>query len=127
MPYAFQQQVVEAEREVERRSAVTGRFGIEEHWAFRAVQDVLGTDIIMHQRHVCFGNGVRHFADSRCGIGVLLCGVEEVWFEPEREELLSVGKLCADGGISGGRGMNARERASHRGGKARIGFASRKL
>src|ERR1700716_3418323 len=44
-PQALEQQMVEAESEIERRIAVPRAFGIEEHRTARAGQDVLGTDV----------------------------------------------------------------------------------
>ena len=48
-PQALQQQVVEAEGEVEGRVAVPGAFGVEEHRPVRPDQDVLRADVAMHQ------------------------------------------------------------------------------
>ena len=49
-PQALQQQVVEAEGEVERRVALPGAFGVEEHRAVGADQDVLRADVAVDQR-----------------------------------------------------------------------------
>ena len=50
VPQAFEQQVVEAEREVEGRVAVPGAFGVEKHRPARTDQDVFRADIAMDQR-----------------------------------------------------------------------------
>ena len=48
-PHALQQQVVEAERDVERRIAAPRAFGIEEHRPVGPDQDVLRADVAMHE------------------------------------------------------------------------------
>ena len=63
VPQAFQQQVVEAEREVEGRVAVPGAFGVEEHRPARTDQDVFRADIAMHQSEA--GAGGRPAPDGR--------------------------------------------------------------
>ena len=52
-PQALQQQVVEAEGEVEGRIAPPGAFGVEKHRASGPDQDVLRADVAVHQRAVC--------------------------------------------------------------------------
>ena len=48
-PKALQQQVVEAEGKVECGIAVPRALGVEEDWAVRAAQDVLGADVAVDQ------------------------------------------------------------------------------
>ncbi len=49
LPDALEEQVVEAEGQVEGRLAVPGAFGIEQHRSGRANEDVLRTDVAVHQ------------------------------------------------------------------------------
>jgi hypothetical protein len=56
---ALEQEVVQAEREVESGVAVPGAFGIEDHRQRRADQDVLGADVAVHQRQL----------GGQCGLG----------------------------------------------------------
>ena len=48
-PQAFEQQVIEAEGQVEGRVAPPGALGVQENRAIRSLQDVLWADVAMHQ------------------------------------------------------------------------------
>ncbi len=82
-PQALQQQVVEAEGEVERRIAVPGALGVEEHWAVRPDQDVLRADVAMHQRQLGGGGAPRQPAQRRRQWRMGAAGRDQIGLQPD--------------------------------------------
>src|SRR5882724_9573870 len=61
MPGALEQQVVQAEGEVESRVSVPGAFSVEKQWTARTAQQILGTDVAVYQRPLGGKGGARQF------------------------------------------------------------------
>ena len=86
-PQAFQQQVVEAERQVEGRIAPPGAFRVQEHRAVRAGQDVLRADVAVHQGAlVGLRRGDQRVAAARARSGCARRGGDQVGLQPDVEE-----------------------------------------
>jgi hypothetical protein len=113
-PQALQQQVVQAEGQVEGRVAPAGAFGVQQHRARRADQDVLRAHVAVHQRvrvRLC----LRHQGLQRAGqVGMTLCGGQQVGLEPDVEEdRFAVEQRCQLGRPCRGVRMHPRQRATH--------------
>ena len=95
IPHAFQQQVIEAECQIECRIAPPGALRIEKHWPCRPRQDVLRADVAVHQGVLV---GLRR-GDQRIqrvgAIGMRPCRGNEIRLQPDIEEKSSVGKSAA--------------------------------
>ena len=108
-PQTFQQQVVQAEREIERRVAVPGALGIEEDRPARPDQDVLRADVAVHEG----ASGARGGLDQRVQrVGPVRMrprARDQIRLEPDVVEDPIGGERRRDLAIVGGRGMDAHQ------------------
>src|SRR5205814_7583483 len=78
MPKTFEQQMIEAEGEIERGIAVACGFSVEEHGALRSAQYILRADVAMHQCNARSCNAIRENTDPSGEIGTLVCRIQQL-------------------------------------------------
>jgi hypothetical protein len=122
-PQAFQQQMVETERQIERRITPPRAFGVEEDRPLRTAQNVLGADIAMHQRTLVGLRRGEQCLKPRRQIRMGARGGQQVRLQPDRIEDLIGGELPRHNRIGGRRRMNAYQPVRHGASKGRIGVA----
>ena len=83
VPCRLQQQVVDAEREIERRIAGAGALGVEQHRAVRADEDVLRADVAVDHGDVARRQRRGHVEQLRRDARVLGGGDAQVRPEPQ--------------------------------------------
>ncbi len=119
--HALEEQVGQAEGQVEGGVAPAGAFGIEKHRPSRPVQDVLGTDVAMDQGEPC--------GERQCGEGLEPCGEvgmrarrrPEVGLDADRFEGRLVGELPRQPGLRRAAPVDRDERRPDRSREAGIG------
>ena len=124
-PEALQQQVIEAEREIERGIAPPGALGIEEHRSVRAAQDVLRADIAVHQRTLVGLGGGDEVVKRRREVGMRAGGRDQIGLQADVVEDPVGGEVGRDRGIGGGGGVDAHRACRRPGGESRIGMRRR--
>ena len=90
VPQALEEQVIETEGEIERRIAVPGAFGVEKHRTARPDEDVLRTDIAVHQRQP--GSAVRRRRPSLGEFWMRPDGGDQIGLDADRVKPSSVAK-----------------------------------
>src|ERR1700690_370960 len=92
----LQQQVIEAEGDIKSGIPVPGRFRIEDDRPFRSNENVLRTEIAMHQRDLCRQGLLREMVQGIGNGGTLPCGFEQVRLHPQGIERLARSEFRSD-------------------------------
>src|SRR6185436_3213242 len=112
-----QQQVVQAERQVERRVAVPRAFRIEKYRSVICDEDVLRADVAVHQANLGIGRAVNEGLKYLLEIAMRPAGRYEVGLEADRMEDRVGSETRSDLGTPGGGGMDCGERGADLGGE----------
>ena len=112
-PQALQQQVVQAEGDVERGVAVPGALGVEKHRAAGPDEDVLGAHVAVHQGEPRLRRRRGEAGEARAQVGVPLGGGEQVGLEADGVEDAGGVEAVAQVPAAGGCAVNRREPGAH--------------
>src|SRR5262249_43017016 len=126
-PRTFEQQVIEAERQVERRVAVPRALGVEEYRAVRTDKDVLRADVAVYQGELGVRGGLGEAAQRARAVRVTLRGREQVRLGGDGVEDVVVRKAPGDVAPPGGGGVHERDAAPDLGGERGIDAAVAEL
>ncbi len=113
--------MVQAESKVKRRIAPPRALGVEEYRSARPAQDVLRTDVAVHERAMRPGGGRHECFQLGRQIGMSARGGEQVRLQPDRVKDRVGREGGGDRRIGGAGGVDAGERGADRGGEAGIG------
>jgi hypothetical protein len=95
-PHALQQQVVEHEREIERRIPIPRALGVEEDRTLRPGQDVLRADIAMHEREIRPHQPAGQRVEPRHQVRMHAAGRDQVRLRADRKEDVIGGEALRD-------------------------------
>ena len=115
--------MVEAEREIERRVAVPGAFGIEEDRPARPDQDVLRADVAVHQGAPGARGGLDQGVQRLGAVRMRARARDQIRLEPDVVEDPVGRELRGDLRIVGGGGMDAHQAIADGAGDVRVGVA----
>jgi hypothetical protein len=113
-PEAFEEQVVEAKGEVERRVAPPRAFGVEEQRAFGPHEDVLRADVAVHQRDGVHTRLLDQSRERGRELGMPSAGGEQVGIEPDVEKDRVGREARRERRTRSAEGMDPRQRATDR-------------
>src|SRR5437762_7462925 len=127
MPKTFEQQMIEAEGEIERGIAVACGFSVEEHRALRSAQYILRADVAMHQCNARSCNAIRKITDPFSEVRMLVRSVQQVRLKTEHVELCIIRERLGDTVPARRCRVNAGKSDTHLGCKLRLDNAAADL
>ena len=114
-PHAFQQQVVQHERHVERGIAEPRAFGVEDHRSVGPDQEVLRTEVAMDEDALVGLRGADELGEPAGEVRMGAAGRDEVGLQPDRVEDRVGREARGDLRPVRGRRVDASERVADRG------------
>jgi hypothetical protein len=123
-PERLEDEVVQAEGDIEGRVAVPGALGVEEHRSPRGHEDVLRADVAVNQRHMRSSSTAYQSHQLLFEIGMLPGRRNEIGLETDGVEDLVGREAPGDLGVAGGGGVDAGEGGADFRGEGGIGIAA---
>src|SRR3954466_14567031 len=101
LPDAFQQQMIKAERKIERWIAIPGAFCVQEYSSVRAGQNVFRADVAMHESFLGRTGNPDQTLQPVSAIGMPLRGSRKIRLKSNREKDVVGGKFLCDVDVAG--------------------------
>ena len=119
-PYqAFEQEMIQAESDVESRIAEPGGLGIDENRPLWAHQYIFGTDVAMHQRNTPTQRSIHEVAQRSGKIRVAAPRFEQIGIHAQSIENIRRIECGGQGGIESAGGMQPPKQPADSGGRVR--------